>query len=156
MTTSISSPGIKRIYLDVCVLCRPFDDQRQMRIALETDAVALILNHVRQGNLSLIISKAHDLEINALKKSKERNQLKELLNNFGLRYSYELSAVQVRAEMFVAEGLGPADAAHLAFAEQAQADFLTVDDRLLRQCHRVRTSIWYGKPPIFCERENLT
>ena len=28
--------GLKRIYLDVCALCRPFDDQHQVRIRLET------------------------------------------------------------------------------------------------------------------------
>ena len=28
----------KRIYLDVCMLCRPFDDQDQMRIRLENES----------------------------------------------------------------------------------------------------------------------
>ena len=36
-----------------------------------------------------------------------------------------------RAEQWVARGLGAADAAHLAFAEESQADFVTVDDHLL-------------------------
>lgn len=31
-----------RIYLDVCCLQRPFDDQRQTRIRLEAEAVKLI------------------------------------------------------------------------------------------------------------------
>lgn len=46
----------KRIYLDVCALCRPFDDQTQIRIRLETGAVQLILSHVRSGDLALITS----------------------------------------------------------------------------------------------------
>jgi hypothetical protein len=41
----------RRVYLDVSALCRPFDDQAQMRIRLETDAVLLILSHVRSKNL---------------------------------------------------------------------------------------------------------
>ena len=41
------------IYLDVCVLSRPFDDQQQLRIRLETDAVNLILSQVRQGRYTL-------------------------------------------------------------------------------------------------------
>ena len=32
-----------RIYLDVCCLNRPFDDQRQDHIRLEAEAVLLIL-----------------------------------------------------------------------------------------------------------------
>ena len=30
---------MKTLYLDVCFLCRPFDDQNQLRICLETDAM---------------------------------------------------------------------------------------------------------------------
>ena len=33
----------KSIYMDVCALSRPFDDQRYPRIRLETEAVNLIL-----------------------------------------------------------------------------------------------------------------
>jgi len=39
-----------RIYLDVCCLNRPFDDQTQDRIHLESEAVILILKRVRSGN----------------------------------------------------------------------------------------------------------
>jgi len=31
----------KQVYLDVCALCRPFDDQQQVRLRLETNAVEL-------------------------------------------------------------------------------------------------------------------
>lgn len=53
------------VYLDVCALCRPFDDQSRMRIRLETEAVNLILEHVRKGTLTMIASPAHDVEIAA-------------------------------------------------------------------------------------------
>jgi hypothetical protein len=46
----------KRVYLDVCALNRPLDDQNQMRIRLEADAVQLILSHVSSRTLTLIIS----------------------------------------------------------------------------------------------------
>jgi hypothetical protein len=38
----IEQPSL-RIYLDICYLNRPFDDQRQDRIRLESEAVPLIL-----------------------------------------------------------------------------------------------------------------
>lgn len=41
----------KLIYMDVCALSRPFDEQDYMRIRLETEAVNLILLKVREGDL---------------------------------------------------------------------------------------------------------
>jgi hypothetical protein len=40
---------MKTLYLDVCTLCRPFDDQQQLRIRLVTDAVLLILRLIETG-----------------------------------------------------------------------------------------------------------
>ena len=37
------------VYLDVCALIRPFDDQSFLRIRLETEAVNLILSRVHKG-----------------------------------------------------------------------------------------------------------
>ena len=47
-----------RIYLDVCCLNRPFDDQRQDRIHLESEAVLTILKHIESGKWKLISSDA--------------------------------------------------------------------------------------------------
>jgi hypothetical protein len=67
------------IYLDVCALCRPFDDQSQMRIRLETEAVQLILSYVKSGDLDLVISPVHDIEIGAIDDLVEREQLSTML-----------------------------------------------------------------------------
>ncbi len=52
-----------RIYLDVCCLNRPFDDQTQDRIHLESEAVILILKRVRSGNWEWISSEAVDFAV---------------------------------------------------------------------------------------------
>ena len=145
----------RRIYLDVCALCRPFDDQAQMRIRLETDAVQLILSHVHAGNLTLAVSPAHDIEISAIDDLTEREHLLSMLRQFGRRITFDLKQTRKRAEQLSQQGLGPADAAHLAFAEEAQADFITCDDRLLRQCQHIQPSVWFGTPVAFCDKENL-
>ena len=44
---SVPSAPVKRVYLDLCALNRPLDDQGQIRVRLEADAVSLILSHVR-------------------------------------------------------------------------------------------------------------
>lgn len=53
-----------RIYLDVCCLNRPFDEQTQARIRLETEAILEILDRCQAGMWTLITSKALEAEIN--------------------------------------------------------------------------------------------
>jgi len=145
----------RRVYLDVCALSRPFDDQGQMRVRLETDAVHLILSHVRAGDLALVVSPVHDLEIGAIDGTTEREQLVTTLRRVGDRIAFDLRRARERAERLVQQGLGPADAAHLAFSEEAQADFVSCDDRLLGQCRRLQPAVWFGTPVAFCAKENL-
>lgn len=143
------------IYMDVCALCRPFDDQSQMRIRLETDAVQLILSYVRSGRLRLAVSPVHVAEIDAIDEMAEREHLKSELQQIGWKVVADIKHTRLRAEQLLQLGLGPADAAHLAFAETARADFITCDDRLIRQCRRLNTPVWFGAPMAFCDKENL-
>lgn len=148
-------PPIRLVYLDVCSLCRPFDDQDQMRIRLETDAVMLILGHVRSKDLTLVVSPAHDLEVAAIEDPAEREQVQALLRQIGTRLSLDLVRARPRAEELIRHKLGTVDAAHLALAEQTGSDFVTCDDHLLRQCRRLQPRIWFGTPVAYCEKENL-
>lgn len=50
------------LYLDNSVLNRPFDDQRQPRIWLETRSFSLVLTMIESGEATLIQSPVHDLE----------------------------------------------------------------------------------------------
>jgi len=52
-----------KIYLDVCCLNRPFDDQAQDRIHLEAEAILAVLNYSRMSGWSVIGSDAIDFEI---------------------------------------------------------------------------------------------
>ncbi|MBN1889778.1 MAG: PIN domain-containing protein [Thermoflexales bacterium] len=149
------SESVKAIYLDACALCRPFDDQTQMRVRLETDAVQLVLSHVRAGELTMVISPAHDAEIGAIDDDTEREDLLSTMQRIGQRPMFDLKQARERAEELVRLGFGLADAAHLAFAEASQADFITCDDRLIRQCRHIQLSVWCGTPVSFCDRENF-
>lgn len=66
---------MKRVYLDVCALCRPFDDQGQARIQAEATSVDLILSNVRRKKLELVVSPVHDAEIAAIDDTEERYQV---------------------------------------------------------------------------------
>lgn len=146
---------IKRVYLDVCILCRPFDDQQQVRIRLEANALDLILAQVVTGKLELIVSPAHWVEINAFRNLEQRQQLLILLDQLGSQLAFDLSLARRRAEALADGGMGVADAAHVAFAEASEADFVTVDDHLLRQCQRLDVGVWCGSPLAYCDKENL-
>jgi len=47
-----------KLYLDLCVHNRPFDNQHQERIALETNAFIYILEKVEKGEYELVASEA--------------------------------------------------------------------------------------------------
>ncbi len=152
---SASSQSPKRIYLDICALNRPLDDQHQMRIRLEADAVSLILSHVRAHSLEMVVSPVHFSEASANPDLAKREHVLLLLKNVGIEVTVDMTQARSRAEQLLRLGLGAADAAHVAFAELAGCDFITVDDRLLHQLQRFGAKIWFGAPTSYCDKEDL-
>ncbi len=121
-----------RIYLDVCCLNRPFDDQTQDRIHLESEAVILILKHVRSGNWEWISSEAVDFEVRQTPDVERRRRVESLIRYADRTILIETSIVK-RASELKEIGSGAYDALHLACAEHSNASvFLTTDDKLLR------------------------
>lgn len=121
-----------RIYLDVCCLNRPFDDQTQDRIHLESEAVILILKRVRSGNWEWISSEAVDFEVRQTPDVERRRRVESLIRYADRTILIETSIVK-RASELKEIGFGAYDALHLACAEHSNADvFLTSDDKLLR------------------------
>jgi len=51
-----------RIYLDTSVYNRPFDNQKQPRIWLETLAFSLILKLAEEGEIKIVKSQVSDFE----------------------------------------------------------------------------------------------
>jgi predicted nucleic acid-binding protein len=151
----MKTPAPTLLYLDVCALSRPFDDQHQLRIRLETDAVNLILSQVKRSRYGLLVSPVHRREIAAISDVYERSALQAMLDRYGACVVAEHSVARQRAEGLVAAGFGVADAAHVAFAEQASDAFVSTDDRLLKKCARHVVTIWTGNPVAYCEQEQL-
>jgi hypothetical protein len=139
----------------MCALNRPLDDQSQMRIRLEADAVSLILGHVRSHSLALAVSPAHHVEVAANPDPSRRSHVQLLLQDLGSQIVFDRAAARPRAEELVNLGIGAVDAAHVALAEQAGCDFVACDDRLLRQCQRIGINVWFGTPTAYCDKEDL-
>jgi predicted nucleic acid-binding protein len=122
-----------RIYLDACCLNRPFDDQSQPRIALETRAVLSIINNCQIGKWRLITSTALDVEL------KQTPDLERLKNT---KMILSIAKIKVISSQFIDQrsrelhrlGFTGFDATHIASAERSKADiFLTTDDRLIKK-----------------------
>jgi len=145
----------KSIYLDVCSLSRPFDDQNIMRIRLETEAVNLILLKVKEGRFKLLVSFAHFREIEVIPDPVERIELQTVLNKLGEPIIGNKLKIRARAEELVQLGFGIADAAHVAFAEYSGAQFISCDDKLVKKCLVNKIKVWCGNPVLFCEKEGL-
>ena len=60
-----------------------------------------------------------------------------------------------RAEELVKTGFGVADAAHVAFAEEAGAQFISCDDSLIKKCRNHDIKVWCSDPVAFCVKEGL-
>lgn len=50
------------VYLDTCSIQRPFDDQSQLRIALESEAVLRVIQRAEDGDIDLLASEPLMLE----------------------------------------------------------------------------------------------
>ena len=76
-----------------------------------------------------------------------------LLSRLSKSCEYDLSKARHRAEALIGSGFGIADAAHVAFAEQAASYFITVDDKLLRRCAHAKLPIYAMSPLEFIAQE---
>ena len=120
-----------KIYLDVCCLNRPFDDQAQDKIHLEAEAILAVLNHSRMSGWSIIGSDAIDFEIEKIPDYDKRVKV-QILSTLHDTHVKVDAGVEPRALELKQVGLKALDASHVVCAEKAKADvLLTTDEHLL-------------------------
>lgn len=124
-----------RIYLDNCCYNRPYDDQSQIRIHLETEAKLYIQEMIRDGNVDLITSYMLDYENDKNRFPHKRQAIKNFMNTneaFYVGYEKNLDVKEIAAQI-ISTGVKSSDAYHVACAILADGDFfITTDDRLLK------------------------
>ena len=131
----------RTIYMDVCCLNRPFDDQNQPRIHLEAEAVLAILSEIESGHWDLLAGEVVDLEVDRIADSARRERVRQVIPRIR-RFVRLNEDAFARALELESKGFGGVDALHLAAAEQGRADvFLTTDDQLLRLAGRLRDQL---------------
>jgi hypothetical protein len=122
-----------RLYLDVCCLNRPYDDQQIDRNRLEAEAVIAILGRIRQGRHILISSAVIDREVSACSDLEKAELVRE--NLAMAREHVEVTDKELRRwRDLVESGFRELDALHLACAESARCELLmTTDDKLVKR-----------------------
>ncbi len=128
-----------RIYLDMCCLQRPMDDQTHLRIHIEAEAILGILAWCEAGHADLLNSVALSYEVDHNPHPARKAFAEETLSksNFMLQAS---DSVERRARTYGSHGIKVLDALHLACAVEAQANyFCTCDDRFLRRAKQIDT-----------------
>jgi predicted nucleic acid-binding protein len=128
-----------RIYLDVCCINRPFDDQTEERIRMESEAVLAILKRCLSG-WTLISSEAIDYEISRIPEVERRSKAERIASISREKIVVDDSIVS-RSREIEKEGLKPMDALHLACAERSADIMLTTDDEIVRAAMKKSASI---------------
>lgn len=122
-----------KIYIDTSVYNRPFDDQTQPRISLETQALNIVIHLVQAEAIELVSSSILEYE-NSRNPFVIRRESVERQLQLAQFYQEVDEGIAERAQELEQQGLGTIDALHVACAEAAGSDyFLTCDDRLIRR-----------------------
>lgn len=122
-----------KIYLDCCSIQRPFDDRSQPRIAVEAEAILVVLALCESNQLELISSDALLLEIDQIPDPIRKEDAMEIISL--AEQTVELtSEIEILAREFGVSGIKTLDALHLAFASFSRVDyFCTCDDKFIRK-----------------------
>lgn len=124
-----------KIYLDVCCLCRPFDDSPLNKIFIESDAVLTILKECEM-QWELIDSEVIHHEISKIPDDEKRLQVLKFLEG-SKQYIQINQEIIDRAKGLWEQGIDTYDALHISCAHESMAVFLTVDEILIRKMKQI-------------------
>ncbi len=124
-----------KIYLDNCCYNRPYDDQSQLRISLETQAKLYIQDLVKQRKADLVTSYVLWYENSQNPFEIRKMSIGEFMQENTVEYIDidKAEDIKTKAEEIMRTGVKMKDAYHVACAIYANCDcFFTTDDRLLK------------------------
>jgi len=119
-----------KIYMDVCCLCRPFDDQAMGRIRLEVTAIQEIIRCCAIKEFTLVTSEAITEELSQIPDIRKRLRVEKIVSVAKEQVLID-DAIISRMKELIALGGDAMDSLHIACAERAGAILLTTDDGLV-------------------------
>ena len=126
-----------KVYLDNCCYNRPFDDESQVKVLIETLSKLTIQQQMREGVIEYVWSEVLDYEVGRSRFIDRKLQIQPWAH--GASAFVELNeSIRERACQFEAAGLKAMDALHLACAEAADCDwFFTTDAGILKKARGI-------------------
>lgn len=131
-----------RVYLDVCCLCRPFDDFPSNKISIESDAILTILKQC-QTQWELIDSEVIHHEISKIPDDEKRLHVMRFLENSKHYVTLNQNTIDRAKELWI-QGIDTYDALHIVCAYESNAIFLTVDEVLIKKINKVHQNYMYN------------
>ncbi len=122
------------VYLDNCCFNRPYDDQSQIRISLETQAKLYIQRAIIERKIDMVYSYMSRYENSQNPFKIRRDTISDFFRNSSVYVSEDnADKIQVKASEIMQTGIKSKDALHVACAIFGKADiFLSTDIRLLK------------------------
>lgn len=141
-----------RIYLDNCSFNRPYDDQSQLRIRIESEAKLAIQEMIRDSIITLVWSYVLEFENKANPFDDRKNEIGKW-RNLASEFIEETEDLINQASSIQASGFKPVDSLHIAAAFLARCDyFVTTDDGILKRSEKV-ASLMILNPVEFFTKE---
>lgn len=141
-----------KLYLDNCCFNRPFDNQEQERIYLETEAKLFIQKKIKDGHYFLIWSFILDYE-NSVNPNLEAKISIQKWKDFSKEVIYLSPELLNCAKEIKEKGFGVKDSLHISSAIISKADcFLTVDKGILKKKELIK-DIFILNPLEFIQME---
>ena len=126
-----------RIYLDACCVNRPYDDQTQDRIRLESEAILLIIQHCQSGEWEWVSSEALAFEIEKIPDPERKKRVELLASHVHNVVSLQNKELK-RGKELESLGFHALDALHIACSEKGKVDvLLTTDDKFLKRSKKL-------------------
>ena len=121
-----------RVYLDNCCFNRPYDDQAQPKVAIETLAKLYIQELVIKRKVEIVWSYMLRYE-NSRNIFEAKKEAIAKWEKFSVRFIEKSDTVTVLARQIAETGVKPADSLHIACAITAQCNYMiTVDHHILK------------------------
>lgn len=131
-----------KIYLDNCCYNRPYDDQSQLKISLETQAKLYIQDGIKDGVYELVTSFILRYENSANPYNIRRSSIESFIDLYSSIYVSidDIDRIKKLSKDIINTGVKAKDALHVACAIYSECDyFISTDRRLLKyKSDRVR------------------
>ncbi len=129
-----------KVYLDTSTYNRPYDDQTQATIYLETQAVLIIINLIETQQIQSVNSSVLKYEVSKNPFPLVQQAIQKNLNLTSI-YQPLNEMIRQRAKALERLAIKPIDALHVASFEASESDyFVTCDKRLLNRCKTLKIS----------------